>query len=124
MTELLTALATPAWVYLAIFGFLTVDAMVPVIPIQAIMITAGALVVYGHLSLPLVIAVGALGMFTGDSIAYVLGRTAGHVSSRHPRSGERWLTAKLNALRHRFAPRNDDGEEPSMTKRAAARFTR
>ena len=25
MTDLLTAMATPAWVYLAIFGFLTVD---------------------------------------------------------------------------------------------------
>src|SRR4051812_8273460 len=112
MTELLSVLATPAWVYLAIFGFITVDAMVPVVPIQAIMITSGALVVYGNLSLPLVIAVGALGMFTGDSIAYLLGRTAGHVSSRNPRSSERWLTTRLNGLRHRFAPRNDD-EPPS-----------
>jgi membrane-associated protein len=124
MTDLLTALATPAWVYLAIYGFLTVDAMVPVVPIQAIMITAGALVVYGHLNLPLVIAVGALGMFTGDSLAYVLGRTAGQASQRHPRTNERWLTAKLNGLRQRFAPKNDDGEPPSKTRRAAARFTR
>lgn len=125
MTDLLLdVLATPMWVYLAIFGFLAVDAMVPVVPIQAIMITSGALVVYGHLSLPLVIAVGALGMFTGDSIAYVLGRTAGHVSSRNPKSSERWLTAKLNGLRQRFAPKHDDGEQPSKTRRAAARFTR
>jgi membrane-associated protein len=123
MTELLTVLATPAWVYLAIFGFITIDAMVPVVPIQAIMITAGALVVYGHLSLPLVIAVGALAMFTGDSIAFLLGRTAGHVSQRKGPTSERWLTAKLNGLRHRFAPRNDDAE-PSKTRRAAARFTR
>lgn len=135
MTELLTALATPAWAYLAIFGFITVDALVPVVPIQAIMITSGALVVYGDLSLPLVIAVGAVGMFTGDSLAYVLGRTAGHVSSRastqawtisrrSPRTGDSWLTARLNGLRQRFAPRHDDGETPSKTKRAAARFTR
>ena len=41
MTELLTMMATPAWAYLAIFGFLAVDAMVPVVPIQAIMITSG-----------------------------------------------------------------------------------
>jgi membrane-associated protein len=124
MTELLTVMATPAWAYLALFGFLAVDAMVPVVPIQAIMITSGALVVYGHLSLPLVIAVGALGMFTGDSLAYVLGRTAGHVGSRNPRSSERWLTAKLNGLRQRFAPKHDDGEPPSKTRKAAARFTR
>src|ERR1700754_2583355 len=99
MTDLLTALATPMWAYLAIFGFLAVDAMVPVVPTQAIMITSGALVVYGNLSLPLVIAIGALGMFTGDSIAYTLGRTAGHVSRNSAKSSERWLTAKLNGLR-------------------------
>lgn len=118
MTDLLTAMATPAWIYLAIFGFLTVDAMVPVVPIQAIMITSGALTVYGRLSLPVVIAVGALGMFTGDAIAFTLGRTAGHV-------GNHWLSSRLTRLRNKFAPRQDDGEQtPSKTKRAAERFTR
>jgi membrane protein DedA with SNARE-associated domain len=116
MTDLLSAVATPAWAYLAIFGFLAVDAMVPVVPIQAIMITSGALTVYGNLSLPLVIAVGALGMFTGDSIAFVLGRTSGHV-------GGRWLNGRLAALRRRFAPKGAAGQ-PSKTKRAAERFTR
>ena len=96
MTDLLTAMATPAWAYLAIFGFLTVDAMVPVVPIQAIMITSGALTVYGNLSLPVVIAVGALGMFAGDSIAFVLGRSAGR------RVGGHWLSHRLAQLRGRF----------------------
>jgi membrane-associated protein len=108
MTELLTVLATPAWAYLALFGFLAVDALVPVVPIQAIMITSGALTVYGNLDLALVIALGALGMFTGDAIAFVLGRSTGE---------------RLSALRARFAPRNEDGEE-SKTRRAAERFTR
>jgi membrane-associated protein len=118
MTDLLTALATPAWIYLALFSFLAVDAMVPVVPIQAIMITSGALTVYGGLELPLVIAVGALGMFTGDSIAFILGRTAGHHSNN-------WLSSRLSALRHRFAPRQDDADHgPSRTRKAAARFTR
>ena len=120
MTDLLTAMATPAWIYLAIFGFLAIDAMVPVVPIQAIMITSGALTVYGRLSLPVVIAVGALGMFAGDSIAFVLGRTAGHV-------GNHWLSSRLTRLRHKFAPRQEEGGEPagqSRTKRAAKRFTR
>ena len=118
MTDLLTALATPAWIYLALFAFLTVDAMVPVVPIQALMITSGALTVYGGLDLPLVIAVGALGMFAGDSIAFVLGRTAGNV-------GNHWLGVRLAALRHRFAPRQDDGDHStSRTRRAAERFTR
>jgi membrane protein DedA with SNARE-associated domain len=108
MTELLTLVATPAWAYLALFGFLAVDALVPVVPIQAIMITSGALTVYGNLDLALVIAVGAFGMFTGDAIAFVLGRSTG---------------ARLSALRARFAPRSEDGD-PSKTRRAAARFTR
>src|SRR4029450_1700682 len=103
MTDLLTMMAKPAWAYLALFAFLVVDAMVPVVPIQAIMITCGALTVYGGLSLPVVIAVGALGMLTGDSIAFILGRTAGQV-------GNHWLSGRLSALRQRFAPRNDDGD--------------
>ncbi|WP_229075703.1 DedA family protein [Actinoplanes sp. DH11] len=109
MTELLTMLATPAWAYLALFGFLAVDALVPVVPIQAIMITSGALTVYGNLDLALVIALGAIGMFTGDAVAFVLGRSTG---------------ARLSALRDRFAPRGDDGAEPGRTRRAAERFTR
>jgi len=118
MTEFLSAVATPAWAYLAIFGFLTVDAMVPVVPIQAIMISSGALTVYGNLHLPLVIAVGALGMFTGDSIAFVLGRTAGQ-------AGGNWLSRRLAAVRHRFVPKHEDTDRgESKTKRAAERFTR
>ena len=108
MTELLTVLATPAWAYLALFGFLAVDALVPVVPIQAIMITSGALTVYGGLDLAAVLAVGATGMFSGDAIAFVLGRSTG---------------ARLSALRERFAPRNEDAD-PSRTRRAAERFTR
>ncbi|WP_203838318.1 DedA family protein [Winogradskya humida] len=117
MTELLTVLSTPAWAYLAIYGFLAVDALVPVVPIQAIMITSGALTVYGNLSLPLVILIGALGMFTGDSIAFVLGRSA----------GGHWVSGRLTALRRRFMHKSADEARPkqqSKTKRAAERFTR
>ncbi|GAA2683217.1 DedA family protein [Actinoplanes palleronii] len=108
MTDLLTMLASPTWVYLVLFGFLAVDALIPVVPIQAIMITSGALTVYGHLHLTLVIAVGALGMFTGDAAAFVLGRSTG---------------GRLSALRDRFAPRNEEGGN-SKTRQAAERFTR
>lgn len=122
MTDLLTLVATPAWAYLALFGLLAVDALAPVVPIQAIMITSGALTVYGGLSLPLVIAVGAVGMFTGDLICFVLGRTAGHSSGPG-------ISGRLAQLRQRFAPRHEHGDEPhtehrGTAKRAAARFTR
>lgn len=123
MTQLLTAMATPVWAYLALFGFLTIDVMVPVVPVQAIMITTGALTVYGNLSLPLVILVGALGMFTGDSIAFLLGRSTGQ-------AGRNWLGDRLRELRARVAPkhaeqaRNGQPKAASRTKRAAERFTR
>src|SRR4051794_38060089 len=99
-------MATPAWAYLALYGLLAVDAMVPVVPTQAIMITSGALTVYGGLTLPVVIAVGGLGMLTGDTICYVLGRTAGHGSGPG-------LGGRLAALRRRFAPGHDRADEPS-----------
>src|SRR4030095_15160220 len=101
MTDLLSAVATPAWAYLAIFGFLAVDAMVPVVPIQAIMITSGALTVYGNLNLALVIAVGALGMFAGDSIAFTLGRSTGGV-------GRGKVGARIAEWRSRFGPKHDE----------------
>ncbi|SDT76452.1 DedA family protein [Actinoplanes derwentensis] len=107
MTELLTMVMTPAWAYLALFALLAVDALVPVVPIQAVMITSGALTVYGDLDLAAVIIIGAVGMFTGDTIAFVLGRSTG---------------AQLSALRARFAPHNE--EHDSRTRRAAERFTR
>lgn len=113
MTQLLTAMATPVWAYLALFGFLTVDAMVPVVPVQAIMITTGALTVYGNLNLVLVIAIGALGMLAGDSIAFLLGRSTGNV-------GRQWLAG----LRARLAPGNEADEPKSGARRAAERFTR
>jgi membrane-associated protein len=126
VTDLLTMMATPAWAYLAVFGLLAVDALVPVVPIQAIMITAGALTVYGGLSLPLVVAVGALGMFTGDLICFSLGRTAGHSTGPG-------LQGRLAALRKRCA--KEPGAEgpgidgpgtdgPGGARRAAERFTR
>jgi membrane-associated protein len=107
MTEMLTMLATPAWAYFALFAFLAIDALVPVVPTQAIMITSGALTVYGALDLGLVIAVGAIGMFAGDAVAFVLGRSTGD---------------RLGTLATRFAPGGEDHD--SRTRRAAERFTR
>src|SRR3954451_4681150 len=118
MTDLLTMMAAPAWAYLALFGFLAIDAMVPVVPIQAIMITSGALTIYGNLNLPLVIVIGALGMFAGDSIALMLGRSSAG------RIGRGWLNGRLCSLRTKIGPKDDHPRTESRTKRAAERFTR
>ncbi|PWU48421.1 hypothetical protein DLE60_19120 [Micromonospora globispora] len=76
MAELITDVASPTWAYVALLGLLVADAFVPVIPTQAVMITGGALTVYGGLSLPLTIAVGAAGVFAGDLACYLIGRGA------------------------------------------------
>ncbi|MFC3504317.1 DedA family protein [Micromonospora krabiensis] len=76
MPELLTDVASPTWAYLLLLGLLVADAFIPVIPTQAIMITSGALTVYGGLDLPVTIAVGALGVLAGDLACYLLGRCA------------------------------------------------
>ncbi|MDO3701238.1 DedA family protein [Micromonospora sp. C28SCA-DRY-2] len=85
MPELLTEVASPTWAYLVLLGLLVADAFVPVIPTQVVMITSGALTVYGGLNLPLTIAVGALGVFAGDLVCYLLGRSA--PDHRPPRPG-------------------------------------
>ncbi|MER7888327.1 DedA family protein [Micromonospora sp. NPDC094482] len=98
MPELLTDVASPTWAYLALLGLLAADAFIPVIPTQVIMITSGALTVYGGLDLPLTIAVGTLGVLAGDLACYLLGRSAPD----------------------RRAPRH---AEPSRTRRVADRVT-
>ncbi|MBM0259711.1 DedA family protein [Micromonospora sp. 4G55] len=99
MLELLTDVASPTWAYVVLLGLLIADAFVPVIPTQVVMITSGALTVYGGLSLPLTIGVGALGVFAGDLACYLLGRSA---PDRH-------------------APRH---AEPGLARRMAGRVTR
>ncbi|MGR6317191.1 DedA family protein [Micromonospora soli] len=76
MAELISDVASPTWAYVVLLGLLVADAFVPVVPTQVVMITSGALTVYGGLSLPLTIAVGALGVFAGDLACYLLGRGA------------------------------------------------
>jgi len=85
--ELLMDVASPTWAYLVLFGLLVVDAFVPVIPTQLLMITGGALTVHGGLSLPATIATGALGVFCGDLACYLIGRTGWRPGARRQRAG-------------------------------------
>ena len=75
MADLIAGVASPMWAYALLLTLLVADAFVPVVPTQIVMITTGALTVYGGLSLPLTIAVGAAGVFVGDLACYLLGRT-------------------------------------------------
>ncbi|MBY8871482.1 DedA family protein [Micromonospora sp. PLK6-60] len=85
MPQLLSDVASPTAAYLVLLALLLVDAFVPIVPTQVVMITGGALTVYGWLDLPTTIVVGALGVFTGDLACYLLGRRA--PDRRLPRPG-------------------------------------
>ncbi len=70
------ALASP-WGLLALFAVAPGDSVLPIVPSETLVVTAGALAVGGDQSLPLVIGAAALGAFTGDHVSYALGRAGG-----------------------------------------------
>jgi len=77
------------WAYLVLFLFALLDAVFPVVPSEASLITAGSVAANGSLKIPIVIAVAAVGAFCGDNIAYLLGRYFGDWAQRRFLSGEK-----------------------------------
>lgn len=66
--------------YLIIFSIALLDAVLPVVPSETMVIIGGVAAGAGgsedgKLFLPLVIAAGACGAFSGDNIAYLIGRS-------------------------------------------------
>ena len=62
------------WTYAVILGVAALDALVPLVPSEATVISAGVLAGAGDLQLGFVIAAGAAGAYAGDTSAYWLGR--------------------------------------------------
>jgi membrane-associated protein len=120
MTEIFSIVTSPLWAYVALGTLLALDAFVPVLPTQAIMITSGVLAAHGELSLPAAIAVGAGGVLCGDLAWYAIGRlspplsTSGGPPRSAPPRGAAFLSRRPWAAR--LAERG--------TVRVAARFTR
>jgi membrane-associated protein len=65
------------WAYAILFVLALLDAILPVVPSETSVITAGVVASQGDLSLPIVILVAAAGAFAGDNIAYWLGHRFG-----------------------------------------------
>jgi membrane-associated protein len=61
------------WAYAILFGFAFLDALLPVVPSETAVITAGVVAATGHLSLPLILAAAVCGAFAGDNAAYAIG---------------------------------------------------
>ncbi len=92
--------AAPGVLYATILILLTIDAFIPVVPAQALMIGGGILSTTGHVELLLLVAAGALGAVSGDLLAFLLGRrlarrdadTPQRLARRKPRA----ITLRLN----------------------------
>jgi membrane-associated protein len=72
----LELVSSSPWTYAVILGVAALDAVLPLVPSETTVISAGVLAGAGDLQLGLVIAAGAAGAYAGDSSAYLLGRRA------------------------------------------------
>lgn len=90
------------WAYAIVFLLAVLDAVVPVVPSETAVITAGVVAGAGGLSLPVVIACAAAGAFVGDNTAYLIGRRFGErVTTRFFRGEKgqeriRWADRQLD----------------------------
>ena len=90
------------WAYAAIFLLAMLDAILPVVPSETSVITAGVLAASGRLSLPLVVVSAAVGAAADDNLAYLIGRRFGDPVTRRFFSSEKsrqrldWAQRQLN----------------------------
>jgi membrane-associated protein len=61
------------WAYAILFALALLDAIIPIVPSETSVITAGVVASQGDLNLMLVILFAAAGAIAGDNIAYFLG---------------------------------------------------
>jgi membrane protein DedA with SNARE-associated domain len=78
-----------AWAYVVILVVALLDAILPVVPSETVVITAGVLAASHDLWLPFVLVCAALGAFTGDTTVYLIGRRYGEGVRRRLLRGER-----------------------------------
>lgn len=97
--SILTLVSASPWTYAAILIVAALDAVVPLVPSETTVISAGVLAGAGELQIGLVIAAGAAGAYAGDSSAYWLGRGFG------PRLERRLFRGAKAARRHEWAER-------------------
>ena len=65
------------WTYAIVLLIVAVDALLPFVQAEAVVITAAVLAGEGHLFIWLVVAAAAVGGFAGDNASYFLGKKVG-----------------------------------------------
>lgn len=87
------------WAYAILFLLAFLDALVPIVPSETSVITAGVVASQGDLSLPLVVAFAAGGAIAGDNTAYFIGARYGR------RINDRFFTSEKAQRRIAWAHR-------------------
>ena len=77
------------WAYAVVFLLALLDAILPVVPSETAVITAGVVAASGHLSLPLIVVSAAVGAVAGDNIGYLIGHRFGPAVTSRFFSGEK-----------------------------------
>ncbi|HZO61616.1 MAG TPA: DedA family protein [Gaiellaceae bacterium] len=91
------------WAYAIVLALAFLDAILPVVPSETAVITAGVVAAAGDLSLPVVIGAAATGAVLGDNTAYLIGRRFGtRIVDRFFRGAKAraridWATKRLDA---------------------------
>jgi membrane-associated protein len=101
---LLDVVSASPWTYAAIVAIAALDAVIPLVPSETAVISAGALAGTGDLSVELVLLAGAGGALAGDAGGYSIGRALGPrldgLIRRHEKLARRRAWA-ADALRRR-----------------------
>jgi membrane-associated protein len=97
MFDQLTHLVSDAsgWAYLIVLVLAFLDAMLPIVPSETSVITAGVVASAGDLDLWLVIVAAACGALLGDNVVYFVGHHFGDRARRRFFSGEK-ATARID----------------------------
>jgi membrane-associated protein len=100
----LTQVQASPLTYLAVLGACALDAVLPIVPSEAVVIAASVLATKGELSIWLIALAAAAGGFLGDTGSYALGRTAGAAAAgrlfRSPKAKGRLTWAAKALDRH------------------------
>lgn len=76
------------WAYAVVLALALIDALLPIVPSETSVITAGVVAASGAINLVAVIVAAACGAFAGDNAAYLIGRRFG------PRAAARFFRGK------------------------------
>jgi membrane-associated protein len=83
------------WAYVVVLVLSFLDVMLPIVPSETSVITAGVVAAAGGLEIWLIIAAAASGAFLGDNVVYLVGRRYGDRARRRFFSGEK-ATARID----------------------------